>query len=285
MRTVKKVWALVVTAVLVLLVGCTGKGPGPSPDQGKTTVRESGFTLSAGAVTVSRPAGVAPIGTEIVAQEISTPTELTELGLAGAPVLDLSLAGDLQPQPNHRARNHSIGRYTLFMSGRRVLEEAMHTTATTQSELARLSGVRQPSISQMLSGRIDMSDSMLERLLACMGFQLEVTHRLIPSPLDRSHKRSWRLHRKLARHLDADSLRTWTPTIRSNLQRLNNTVKGQPHLRNLKRWEDSVEAGDLSALRRVMTGLDNDSVEMREVSPLSGLLPESERLQALKEGQ
>jgi len=42
-----------------------------------------------------------------------------------------------------------------------VLREVMLTTNTTQSELSRLSGVRQPSISQFLSGKVHLSDEQL----------------------------------------------------------------------------------------------------------------------------
>jgi plasmid maintenance system antidote protein VapI len=50
----------------------------------------------------------------------------------------------------------------------------MVETGTTQSELARTSGVRQPSINQYLSGRGHLSDDMLDRLLSCLGYRLEV---------------------------------------------------------------------------------------------------------------
>jgi predicted transcriptional regulator len=58
-----------------------------------------------------------------------------------------------------------------------VLREVMLETDTTQSGLSRLSGVRQPSISGFLSGRVDLSDDQLDRLLSCMGFRLEVVRR------------------------------------------------------------------------------------------------------------
>jgi hypothetical protein len=35
-------------------------------------------------------------------------------------------------------------------------------------------------------------------------------------------------------------------------------------------------------LRRALTGLDRDSIEMREVAPIGGLLPETERREALQ---
>ena len=67
-----------------------------------------------------------------------------------------------------------------------VLREVMLETGITQSELSRISGVRQPSISQFLSGRVEMSDDMLDRLLSCMGFRLEVLQRPVRRELGRS---------------------------------------------------------------------------------------------------
>jgi hypothetical protein len=62
----------------------------------------------------------------------------------------------------------------------------MRQTRTTQSMLSRLSGVHQPSISGFLSGRVDMSDEMLDRLLSCMGYRLEVVRRPVRQHLTRS---------------------------------------------------------------------------------------------------
>lgn len=157
----------------------------------------------------------------------------------------------------------------------------MLETSTTQSELSRLSGVRQPSISQTLSGRIDVSDEQLDRLLSCMGYQVEVVRRPVKPELTRSERRSWRLHRRLSRQLDRPTLSQWRPTIDKNLTRLRDTVQGQPHERNLLRWESLVGSGDLRGLHRVLTGLDRTSIEMREVSPMGGLLSEQERKEAL----
>lgn len=162
-----------------------------------------------------------------------------------------------------------------------VLREVMRETRTTQSLLSRLSGVHQPSISGFLSGRVDMSDEMLDRLLSCMGYQLEVVRRPVRVNLTRSVERSWRLHRQLSTHLSPETLKRWRPTIRSNIRRLQSSVRGQPHTRNLDRWRTLVRDGDVPGLRRVMTGLDTDSIEMREVSPMGGLLPQGERSEVL----
>ena len=168
----------------------------------------------------------------------------------------------------------------MFLRGE-LLHGVMLETGTTQSELSRISGVRQPSISAFISGRVQMSDDMLERLLSCMGYRLEVVRRPVKSDLRRSPERSWRLHRQLSTHLSPSTFQEWRPTILRNLRRLRVNVKGQPHLRNLDRWQDLIERGDHSGLRRVLTGLDIDSVEMREVSPMGGLLSQGERSEVL----
>lgn len=162
-----------------------------------------------------------------------------------------------------------------------VLREVMSETGTTQSELSRISGVRQPSLSQFLSGRVEMSDDMLDRLLSCMGYRLEVVRRPVKPQLSRSPYRSWSLHRRLSTHLNTTTLTEWEPIIVTNLDRLRGQVRGEPHLGNVERWRRLLEDRDIAALRRVMTGLDTDSQEMREVSPLGGLLPQSERADVL----
>jgi transcriptional regulator with XRE-family HTH domain len=165
---------------------------------------------------------------------------------------------------------------------RHVLREVMLSTGTSQSELSRLSGVWQSSISQFLSGRTHPSDEQLDRLLSCMGYRLEVVRRPALPDLTRSEWRSWRLHRRLSTRLTRSSLEQWRPTIQRNLERLRSTVRGQPHLRNLDRWESLLDRGDVPGFHRIFTGLDRDSIEMREVSPAGGLLPNEERLQVLQ---
>lgn len=157
----------------------------------------------------------------------------------------------------------------------------MDQTETGQSGLARLSGVHQPSISQFLAGKIDFSDEQLDRLLSCMGFRLEVVRRAITPELTRSEWRSWKMHRRLATHLTSSTLAEWQPAIYQNLERLRSAVHGEPHKRNLGRWEQLATNGDVVGLRRVLTGLDRDAIEIREVTPMAGLLSDAERLEAL----
>lgn len=159
----------------------------------------------------------------------------------------------------------------------------MRETRTTQSELSRLSGIHQPSISQFLSRKIDMSDEQIDRLLSCMGYRLEVVRHVVVPDLTRSERRSWQLHRQLSPRLSESTLQKWLPVVRKNLKRLDLDVQGQPHERNLQRWKSLVNSGDIPGLRRVLTGLDRDSIEMREVSPLGGLLSTEDRLEVLRQ--
>jgi plasmid maintenance system antidote protein VapI len=163
-----------------------------------------------------------------------------------------------------------------------LLREVMSETGTTQSELARFSGVHQPSISQFLSAKVDLSDDQLDRLLSCMGYRLEVVRRAVRPDLTRAELRSWKLHRQLSTHLTRSTLAQWQPTILANLERLRDAVRGQPHIRNLERWKALLDDADVVGLHRALTGLDRDSIEMREVTPMSGLLSERERKEVLE---
>lgn len=163
-----------------------------------------------------------------------------------------------------------------------LLRDVMVETKTSQVELSRMSGVRQPSISKMLSGKIEMSDKQLDRLLSCMGRQLEVVRRPFMPRLTRSEQRSWLLHRRLSGSLEGKKLVEWQPKLVGNLKRLRGSVRGQPHERNLETWESLIESSDVLGLHRVLTGLDRDSIEMREVSPLSGLLSPEDRLEVFE---
>ena len=111
---------------------------------------------------------------------------------------------------------------------------------------------------------------------------LEIIRRPVKPELGRSPERSWRLHRQLTIHLTPHTLGQWRPTMLTNLERLRGGVRGQPHLRNLDRWRRLIEDGDVPGIRRVMTGLDTGSVQMREVSPMGGLLPQEERDEVLR---
>lgn len=158
----------------------------------------------------------------------------------------------------------------------------MRESDTSQSALSRMSGVRQPTISQILSGQVGASDRQLQRLLFCMGYDLHVIRRLVRPTLTPSEARSWRLHRLVSSKLTRESLEQWAPLIEQNLSRLESGVRGEPHVSNLGAWRRLLESDDVQGLHRVLTGLDRSSIEMREVSPLSGLLTDDERRSVLR---
>lgn len=163
-----------------------------------------------------------------------------------------------------------------------LLRQVMLDTGTSQVELAALSGVHQPSLSKFLSGKVGLSDNKLAELLACMGHALEIRREARLVELVGSKRRSWLLHRAIARKLGVDGLAPWLPVIRENLRRLDVGVRGEPHRSNLRRWEVIIGDSDLRMLRCILTGVDQDAVEMREVSPLSGVLSDEERLDVLR---
>jgi transcriptional regulator with XRE-family HTH domain len=182
--------------------------------------------------------------------------------------------------------SYSIFCYTTDMASRgSILASVMSETRTSQSELSRLSGVHQPSISQYLSGKVDLSDELLDRLLGCMGYRLEVTRQPLAADLTRSERRSWLLHRELAKLVTAEALVQWQPVIDDNVGRLRAGTTGQPHARNLERWATLIKDGDTAGLKRVLTGLSREDIEMREVSPMAGLLPDDQRLRVLRRSQ
>jgi hypothetical protein len=96
--------------------------------------------------------------------------------------------------------------------------------------------------------------------------------------LRRSERLSWSLHLQLATHLDVFTFQDWKPKLRRNVERLRTTNKGEPHMRNISRWEALIEADDVDGLRRAMLDPSRDGQEMREVGPFVGLMPEDERV-------
>jgi len=174
----------------------------------------------------------------------------------GALLADPALAGDEAPG---RVGGHldvpvGYGRHPGGGVGVAAVDGGPGSGERAGSVRPSLSGVRQPSISQFLSGRGHLSDEQLDRLLSCMGYRLEVVRRRVRPELTRSEWRSWRLHRQLSTHLTRASLERWRSTVERNLERLRSTVRGQPHVRNLDRWESLLDHGDVPGLHRVLTG-------------------------------
>lgn len=167
------------------------------------------------------------------------------------------------------------------MDRSRLLSEGMQLTGTTQSELSRLTGVPQGRISQYVNGRLEPSEPTLSRLLSAMGVTTRIT--VAPVEMERTKRRSWQLHRAisvaLGKHLPGN---LWQ-RMQHNLDRVREHSRGEPHERNMTRWQHIIDEEDLRELRRTLTDSSPDGIDMREVSPMAGLLPEEDRLRILAE--
>src|SRR5260370_38708502 len=85
----------------------------------------------------------------------------------------------LLPNPAASALHSKICYSSRVSDKRDVLRDVMLNTGTSQSQLARLSGGWQSSISQFLSGPVHWRDDQRPRLLGCMG----QTRRAAPPPV------------------------------------------------------------------------------------------------------
>jgi transcriptional regulator with XRE-family HTH domain len=149
----------------------------------------------------------------------------------------------------------------------------------SQSELSRITGVSQGRISQYLTGKLEPSEPTLERLVAGLG--LEITLTVQPVTMERTKLRSWMLHREVSKKLsDGIGEQDWLRLSR-NLDKVRSGTRGQPHERNITRWQQIIDHRDQKQFRRVLTDTSVDGIEMREVSPVKGFLTEDERLDVL----
>jgi len=158
----------------------------------------------------------------------------------------------------------------------------MREMGIRQSDLSEMSGVKQPNISRYLSGQKPLGEGVFDHLLSCMGLVSRVRIEVVRPELTRSERRSWLLHRHLSSLLSDDRLASELPRLKRNVDRVRERSQGEPHESNIREWEDIFHDQDWLRLRRVLTGLDRHSIEMREVSPMSGLLSDSERREVLK---
>jgi len=152
-------------------------------------------------------------------------------------------------------------------------------TGMTQSALSRLTGVPQSKISRYVTGCLEPSERVLDHLMSALGVQASVT--ISPLSMERTKLRSWMLHREVSRKLANVTEPDWEQMSRT-LARVRSGVQGQPHERNIDRWQRIIDNRDLRELRRVLVDTSTEGIEMREVSPLAGFLTNDERLRVLE---
>lgn len=99
--------------------------------------------------------------------------------------------------------------------------------------------------------------------------------------MNRAADVSLQLHRAAVQHL----LKDWAaaePVIRANLERLRSRRRAPLAETWVAEWVAAVEAGP-EAVARVALTPGGRGEDLRQVSPLAGVLPEEERLQVLRE--
>lgn len=148
--------------------------------------------------------------------------------------------------------------------------------------LARMSGVPEPGLRRFLAGEAVLSPAVLQRLLGCLGYRLEPDGRVVRSQLSPEQRRAWAMHRQLAVRLSPQTLAEWAPAVRADLERQRARSKGGWETARLDRWRTLLSRRDLTGIRQACTGVDEEAVALREVSPLGRLLPPEERLRALQ---
>lgn len=163
-----------------------------------------------------------------------------------------------------------------------TLYQVMTLTHTTAGRLAGFSGVGESQISQFVCGEGDFVQAEFDLLLACMGFEIRPDRSIVVVQMNRSECRSWLAHRELSAYLTKYPGIDWQSTVFANIDRLRRGTRGQPHMDNLVRWQRIAEEGGLRDIRQPLVGLDRRAIEMREVSPMGGLLPDDLRLRALR---
>ncbi|MCJ0907052.1 hypothetical protein [Rhodococcus sp. ARC_M6] len=81
--------------------------------------------------------------------------------------------------------------------------------------------------------------------------------------------------------IEREHLSVNTDRVREKVQSIRSRVTGKSLHRCLDQWEHIVEDNDIEAIRAVVVSDDEHAREMRNLSPLSILLSEDERLQVL----
>ncbi|WP_430332938.1 hypothetical protein [Rhodococcus sp. ACT016] len=82
--------------------------------------------------------------------------------------------------------------------------------------------------------------------------------------------------------IDREHLSVDTDKVRRNLDTIRQHVSRDPLMTSyMDRWEQIVRDNDIDGFRRIVDSGDETSNEMRNLSPLSILLDEDERLQVL----
>jgi transcriptional regulator with XRE-family HTH domain len=156
-----------------------------------------------------------------------------------------------------------------------VVKQIRKQAGLTQAELAAAAGTSQPTIAAYESGAKVPSLRTLRRLALAAGFELEIG---VTPLLNREERRSLLLHRHIAERLKKDP-GTVIAKARSNLDKMRRL---HPSAGILDHWERILK-GSHEEIIRVLTSMDEEARELRQVTPFAGVLSVEDRATAYAE--
>jgi transcriptional regulator with XRE-family HTH domain len=167
-----------------------------------------------------------------------------------------------------------------------LIQTARRRRAVGLRELARQCGVAAPTVVDWerseAAGTIRVET--LRRALAAMGERLVVASRsgqLVFRPLDRREQRlGLELHRSVAMKLVADP-EIVLESARSRIGEMRGGLRGGA-VAWLDEWSQLIADRDIGGLVAVMLGTTQHHIDMRSVSPFTGLLSADERSRVLE---
>jgi transcriptional regulator with XRE-family HTH domain len=159
------------------------------------------------------------------------------------------------------------------------IREARLRSGVGVRELARRCGVSPATVvgweEREKSGRIRVAT--IDRALDALGTGASPVR-----TLDRREQRlGLELHRAIARRLIDDPERVLAHA-RERIPALRASVRGDLAHSWVDEWEDHIESARLGAIVDRMLATDQRSIDMRQVSPWTGLLDRAERLAVLE---
>lgn len=164
---------------------------------------------------------------------------------------------------------------------RTLIRDARQRHAVGLRELARQCGVAAPTVVDWerseAAGTIQVET--LQRALSAMGERLVVasrSERLEFEPLERrEHRLGLELHRSIAMKLVADP-ETVLESAHARLDAMDGGLRGGA-VAWLDEWSELIAVRDIGGLVAVMLGTTQHDIDMRSVSPFTGLLSPDER--------
>lgn len=149
-------------------------------------------------------------------------------------------------------------------------------TGVTQQTLADRAGTSQPTIALYESGLKSPTLDTMRKLAACLGLDLTIS---FTSPMSREDQRSLAYHQALAAKLRKQPEFT-IAKAKQTLSKMSAKHSGANEL--LGRWKRWLELPPEVLIARILDpGV--EAREMRQVTPLAGLLSAKERTRILKQ--